>query len=114
MKLLFDQNISFRILRIISPLFPEAKQIRELGLEGYTDKQIWDYAKKNHYTIVTFDADFYDLSNLYGHPPKIIWLRTGNRKTEDLAELLVSKFDLIQDFVKNPSYKEIACVEIDE
>lgn len=48
MKLLFDQNISFRILRIISPLFPEAKQIRELGLEGYTDRQIWDYAKKNH------------------------------------------------------------------
>ena len=37
MKLLFDQNISFRILSKLIINFPEAKQVRELGIENYTD-----------------------------------------------------------------------------
>lgn len=38
MKLLFDQNISFRLIRKIADVFPEAKQVRELGLENFTDR----------------------------------------------------------------------------
>ncbi len=91
MKLLFDQNISFRILSKIEDIYPEDQQVRELELEDSTDKQIWQYANQNNYTIVTFDADFFDMSNLYGHPPKIIWLRTGNRKTSDLERLLIDR-----------------------
>ena len=91
MKLLFDQNISFRILTKIEDIYPEDQQVRELELEDSTDKQIWQYANQNNYTIVTFDADFFDMSNLYGHPPKIIWLRTGNRKTSDLERLLIDR-----------------------
>lgn len=64
MKLLFDQNISFRIVSKLKDTFPEAQQVRELGLENSTDREIWEYAKRNDYTVVTFDADFYDMSNL--------------------------------------------------
>lgn len=46
MNLLFDQNISHRILPNIQDIFPNAKQVRELGLENLADKEIWDYAKK--------------------------------------------------------------------
>jgi predicted nuclease of predicted toxin-antitoxin system len=114
MELLFDQNISFRIVRRISDTFPAAKQVRELGLEDFSDREIWNYAKENNYAIVTFDADFFDLSNLLGSPPKVIWLRTGNRKTSDLAELILSRSEIINEFLNNPSYKEIDCLEIDE
>ena len=114
MKLLFDQNISFRLIRKISDTFPEAKQIKELGLENLTDRQIWDFAMKNKYAIVTFDADFFDLSNLFGNPPKIIWLRSGNRRTSDLADLFLSNSEIIKEFLTNPSFKELACLEIDE
>lgn len=72
MKILFDQNISFKIVSRINANFPEAKQVRELGIENYSDIEIWKFAKENNYTIVTFDADFFDLANLKGHPPKII------------------------------------------
>ena len=34
MKLLFDQNISFRIIPKLKDVFPEAKQVRELALEN--------------------------------------------------------------------------------
>ncbi len=112
MNILFDQNISFRIVKKIQDTFPNSKQIRELGLENYSDNGIWNYAKDNKYTIVTFDSDFFEISNLKGHPPKIIWLRTGNTTTENVIEILKLKKDIITDFIENPSYSEISCLEI--
>jgi predicted nuclease of predicted toxin-antitoxin system len=64
MRLLLDQNISFRVAKIISDRYPIVKQVRELGLENASDSEIWEYAKSNSFTIVTFDSDFYDLSVL--------------------------------------------------
>ena len=112
MKLLFDQNISFRIVSKLKINFPEAKQVRELGIENYSDIEIWKFAKENNYTIVTFDGDFYDLSNLKGFPPKIIWLRFGNTKTDYIADLLNSRFNIISDFTSSNEYSKIACLEI--
>ena len=109
MKLLFDQNISHRIIPKIISNFQDAKQVRELEIENYSDIEIWEYAKENRFTIVTFDADFYDLSNLKGHPPKIIWLRFGNTKTDFLATIINKKQTIIKDFLHSVSYLEIAC-----
>lgn len=88
MKLLFDQNISYRLVKKIIDTFPGAAQIKELGLVDATDREIWEYAKDNSYSIVTFDADFSDLSTLLGFPPKIVWLRSGNTVTSNLEKLL--------------------------
>jgi predicted nuclease of predicted toxin-antitoxin system len=111
-KLLFDQNISNRLIIRITHLFSEAKQVKELNLEGVTDGQIWKYAKSKEYTIVTFDSDFYDLSALYGHPPKIIWLRLGNISTNDLSVFLESKYQTITEFIINDAYRDISCLEL--
>lgn len=112
MRLLFDQNISFRIIAKISNIFPEAKQVRQLGIENYSDIEIWKFAKEKEYTIVTFDGDFYDLSNFKGFPPKIIWLRFGNTKTDFTANIINSRNSIIKDFINAPEYSEIACLEI--
>jgi predicted nuclease of predicted toxin-antitoxin system len=73
MKLLFDQNISYRIVSLVSDKFPEAKHVKQVGLEDATDNLIWNFAKENNYSIVTFDSDFYNLSIIRGCPPKIIF-----------------------------------------
>ena len=112
MSLLFDQNISFRIISKIETNFPEAKQVRQPGIKNHSDLEIWKYAKENKFTIVTFDADFFDLANLKGHPPKIIWLRFGNTRTDFLADLLNSKNLLIKDFINSNEYSQIACLEV--
>lgn len=112
MSLLFDQNISFRIVKKIQQIFPNSKQIKELGLENYSDNEIWKFAKNKGYTIVTFDGDFFEISNLKGHPPKIIWLRTGNTTTENIIEILKLKEETIKDFIEDPMYSEISCLEI--
>lgn len=113
MKLLLDQNISFRVVKKIAQRFPEAIQVRLLGLENYPDRKIWEYAKSNGYTIVTFDADFYDLAKLYGPPPKIIWLRTGNTTSNYIVQLLTTHAEVIREFIENPIYTHISCLEID-
>lgn len=113
MKFLFDQNISFRIIEKISNLFPGSKQVRQIGLEDCKDFEIWEYAKENDFVIITFDSDFYDLSMIKGIPPKIIWLRTGNTSTENISGILIKNFDLIKEFIENPDYRELSCLEID-
>lgn len=80
MKLLLDQNISFRIANKIQDIFPGSGQVSELGLENSKDSQIWKFARENGYAIVTFDSDFYDLGLLQGASPKVIWLRLGNTR----------------------------------
>jgi len=108
MKLLFDQNISFRLVKRIIDLFPESKQVRELALENATDLEIFEYAKKHDYSIATFDSDFCDLNIIKGFPPKIIWLRTGNTTTQNLEQLLRNKQELIEIFLT----EDYGCLEI--
>ncbi|HZF66264.1 MAG TPA: DUF5615 family PIN-like protein, partial [Chitinophagaceae bacterium] len=67
MKLLFDQNISHRVLFRLTSVFPEARYVRDFNLQFSMDRQIWTFAKENEYAIVTFDADFCELATLYGH-----------------------------------------------
>jgi len=114
MKLLFDQNISFRLVNKILDLYPGAKQVRELGLENSTDKEIWNYALSNEFEIVTFDVDFYDYSVMLGHPPKVIWIRTGNLSSINLEKVLREKADIIKEFVSDDDsgLSEISCLKI--
>jgi predicted nuclease of predicted toxin-antitoxin system len=46
MKLLLDQNISFRITNKIQDLFPGSKQVRDLGFENSKDSFLWSRKKK--------------------------------------------------------------------
>jgi predicted nuclease of predicted toxin-antitoxin system len=83
-----------------------------LQLENLSDREIWNFAKEKQYTIVSFDADFYDFVTLYGHPPKIIWLRIGNTSTENLIKVLQNHTDIIKTFVQDKNYSAIGCLEI--
>jgi len=108
MKLLFDQNISYRLVNRVIGVFPNSKQVKELGLENATDSKIFEFAKLNEFVIVTFDSDFCDMSVLKGFPPKIIWIRTGNISTSNLEVLLKNNSVIIEQFVN----EDFACLEI--
>lgn len=110
MKVLFDQNISYRIIKHLGEYFPESKHVSQLGLLNSLDSEIWDFARKNEYVIVTFDADFYDLSVLNGTPPKIIWLRIGNTSTLNISNVIIKNMEMILDFLELENQN--ACLEI--
>lgn len=112
MRVLFDQNISHRVVDRIKQWMPQAKHIKEMALQGASDRQIWNFAKTQEYHIITFDADFYDMVTLYGHPPKVIWLRLGNTSTQNLIECLLKNRETIQQFLIDETQKDLSCLEI--
>ena len=109
MRFLFDQNISHRILKLIPKEYSESTTIKNEGLINASDKEIWEFARSNEYIIVTQDSDFKDLNSLYGFPPKIIWIRTGNTKTQSIVNILVDYSDEIRTFINDNQY---GCFEI--
>ena len=101
MTLLFNQNISARITKLLKEDFPLCTQVTLVGLANATDIAIWQWAKSNQHCIVTFDSDFLDILTLRGFPPKIILLRTGNRRTAEIAKVLKEKKDVIAAFLSD-------------
>ena len=109
MKFLFDQNISHRILRLLPSQFAGSTSVKQEGLINFQDRQIWEYAKKHDYIIVTQDSDFNYLNSLYGFPPKIVWIRTGNLPTQAILDILIDHIPDIKKFVADENY---GCFEI--
>ncbi len=109
MKLLLDQNLSYKLLKQLEPYFPASAHVRLLGMAERDDRLIWQYAKANGYAIVTQDADFELLSQLYGFPPKVVWLRCGNTATAHILRLLIENHELLQAFDTDDS---AACLEL--
>lgn len=88
MKLLFDQNLSRRLVTILASEFPDSAHVGALGLDTATDREIWDYAGEHDYVIASKDSDFRQLAFLLGPPPKALWLRVGNASTNAITDLL--------------------------
>lgn len=101
MRLLFDQNISFRVVRQLKATLPDVRSVWECGLFNADDYQIWEYARQHEYTVVTFDRDIPDIGSVKGFPPKIIWLRTGNLRNQAVVLLFESRADEFIDFIDN-------------
>jgi predicted nuclease of predicted toxin-antitoxin system len=66
MTLLFDQNMSFRPPALLSADYPSAEHIRNVGLAGADDQDVWDYALPRGLIIVSKDSDFQHRALLYG------------------------------------------------
>lgn len=102
MKLLFDENLSPRLPKLLADEFPNSLHVDEAGLHGRTDIEIWAYAGEQDFVLVSKDNDFRQLSFLKGAPPKVVWLRVGNASTRKVAALLLSRQPGIAEFVSDP------------
>lgn len=112
MKLLFDQNISPKIIKLLERDFPNSRQVRHVDLENASDFVIFEFAKNHGFTIVTFDSDFVDLNVVNGIPPKIIWLKTGNLTTKNISNIIRSQIDNIQKFINSKEREILEILDI--
>ena len=103
MRLLFDHNLSPRLVRRLADLYPDSSHLFLVGLERGSDLVVWMYAQTNDYIIVTKDSDFSDVSVLRGFPPKVIWLRLGNCITSDVERTLRYGYAAIEAFANDPT-----------
>lgn len=109
MKLLLDENISFRLKYLINDIFDEIIHVTTLSNVVLSDDEIWNIAKLQNYIILTNDRDFEDLSVFLGMPPKVIIIKTGNLNKNLLSEKIRNNISEITDFYYD---KQLRILEI--
>ncbi|GAB4264167.1 MAG: hypothetical protein Kow0027_31200 [Saprospiraceae bacterium] len=103
MKLLLDANLSWRLIKPLKNSFEDVEHVNELPIaQPAKDIEIWNFAKMNNWIIVTCDEDFYNFHLIKGFPPKIILLRKGNLRTEEVATLFYQYKEVIKAFHESP------------
>jgi predicted nuclease of predicted toxin-antitoxin system len=101
-KLILDQNLSYRLVAMLQPIFADVQHVRPLGMAEAKDTDIWNYAKLTRSVVVSKDSDFFPYALLSPPPPKFIWVNIGNASTEDIYDLIRERHLEIVDFINNP------------
>ncbi|PYI82468.1 MAG: hypothetical protein DME26_17600 [Verrucomicrobia bacterium] len=109
MKLPFDHHLSHKLVKRLEDIFPDSTQTRLVGMSTADDIVIWEHARQHGFVVVSLDTDFYDLSVLRGHPPKLIWLRCGNSTVSEVEQLLRANLKRIETFAADPT---TGCLEV--
>ena len=109
MKLLLDENLSRRLVPFLLNDYPGSSHVCLIGLESASDAEVWNTAKSSEFVIVTRDADFEELSLVWGQPPKVIWLKTSNPSSAATLNVLLNNHLKINEALYDMKQ---ACVEI--
>ncbi len=109
-KLLFDQNLSYKLVSRLENIYPDSTHIAAIGLDKSSDIDVWKFARENKYIIVTKDSDFNEICTLHDFPPHIIWLRLGNSRISVAEEVLIRYKDKICTIVGE---NQTGIIEID-
>jgi len=109
LKLLFDQNLSRKLVTRLADIFPNVSYVQFHELAEMSDTAIWYFAKLNDFCMVTQDVDFAEKSQLYDSPPKVVWLRCGNAPNDRVETLIRSGQEAIQELLGNHN---LYCLEL--
>lgn len=102
MKLLFDENLSPRLVGLLAVEFPGSEHVRNVGLAAAPDPAVWAHAAAQGLVIVSKDSDFQHRALLLGHPPKVVWVRLGNCSTAAVEALLRARQGDLLAFEADP------------
>jgi predicted nuclease of predicted toxin-antitoxin system len=102
LKLLFDENLAPSLVAALADIFPQSAHVARIELGAVPDREVWEYARAHHYTLVSKDSDFHELSLLYGSPPKVVWIRRGNCTTRQIEFILRNKQKDIRSLMDSP------------
>lgn len=102
MKLLFDENLSPKLVAALADLFPDSQHVDRIGLGGATDNEVWEHAHQHGFTLVSKDSDFHEKSVLHGYPPKVVWIKRGNCTNKQIEMILRNKAEQIKALLNDP------------
>jgi predicted nuclease of predicted toxin-antitoxin system len=110
LRLLFDQNLSYKLVELLSDIYPDSKHVKALDLHKADDLEIWEFSKTKDYIIVSKDSDFHQYSFVYGPPPKVVWISKGNCSTSEIEAILREHKNDLKSFLDNPqaSFLEVS------
>jgi len=101
-KLLFDENLSTRLVALLQADHPGSAHVEQLLGRARSDAEVWEYARSNGFAITSKDNDFRQRAFLLGPPPKVVWLSVGNAGTDVIAALVRARAGDLKRFEANP------------
>ena len=108
MRLLFDQNLSWKLPKLLVDIFPDSLHVRSVDMKQVPDSEIVAYARREQLVIVTKDSGLKRWASVNPGSPKIVWVRVGNCSTRIVEELLRHHSLRISELVKNPQLTSIS------
>ena len=99
MRLLWDHNLSPRLVKRLADVFPDSLHVGDVGLAAASDDEVWAFAAEHGCVVVSKDSDFLQRSLLLGPPPKAVWIRCGNCRTDAIESLLRRHCEELRGFL---------------
>ena len=72
MKLLYDENLSARLVGLLADEFPGSAHVDQAVGRGRSDADVWQHAIAQGYAIVSKGNDFRQRAFVAAPPPKVI------------------------------------------
>lgn len=69
----------------------------ELGLDAADDRDIWTRACAEGLIVVSKDEDFFALANRQGDTGRLLWIRLGNCRRDELLRRFETAWPLIEE-----------------
>jgi predicted nuclease of predicted toxin-antitoxin system len=113
-KLLLDENISHRLLKVLEAVYPGSEHVNSVRPMLRSDRMIWECVKQQGFVILSFDTDFVQLSALLGKPPKVLLLTLHNPRHSRIAELLATQQAAIVSFSADLSPDAAGVMELND
>lgn len=102
-RFLIDENLPFVLGQRLGVDYVHATEVDSQA----SDSILWDYAKKHDLFVLTRDTDFFDRLLLHGPPPKVVWVRLGNLRKQDLMRTLEARWSTIQKRLESADLIEV-------
>jgi predicted nuclease of predicted toxin-antitoxin system len=99
-KLLFDENLSRKLVGRLSELYPGSAHVAEFDLVERPDREIWDFARNGGFN---HRRRFLRARCRVGSAPKVVWLRRWTHPTRDAEFVLRRDAIRITEFAADPA-----------
>jgi hypothetical protein len=107
--LIIDAQLSPSLAVFMNETFGlEAFSLKFLNMLQATDEEIFYFARERNAVVMTKDDDFLKLLDRLGSPPKVVWITIGNTSTQSIKNIIVDKWPLITELLKDSDLVELA------
>ena len=87
MRILFDQNLSPKLIGKVADVLPGLESVYDHGLIDSSDPFIFDWARRSEIAaVISADRDFVRLAERFGPPPKVIRIERCDFRPEWLND----------------------------
>jgi len=113
LQVLVDEDLPRSTAALLQSLSIDARDVRDVGLKGASEEQIFEYAQKEGRIIITRDIEF---GNILKYPPSshygVIVVRLPNTYVRDQILGVIRKFFV--EVAKKELVRHIVVLEIDK